>query len=103
MNDFQFFFLNFAEFFRELLKVSREGFHDMFVRTYGQLYEQNAYLFTSMFDDLEKYYATGGVDLEDVMDAFFHQLYAKMFQVIFTNIPIYPFNFCFFVNAMQFY
>lgn len=66
------------------MKVSREGFHDMFVRTYGQLYEQNAYLFTSMFDDLEKYYATGGVDLEDVMDAFFHQLYAKMFQVIMT-------------------
>lgn len=55
----------------------------MFVRTYGQLYEQNAYLFSSMFDNLEKYYATGGVDLEDVMDAFFHQLYAKMFQVRF--------------------
>ncbi|KAF8785454.1 Glypican-6 like protein [Argiope bruennichi] len=49
----------FDEFFRELLKVSRRGFHDMFVRTYGQLYEQNAYLFSSMFDDLEKYYATG--------------------------------------------
>ncbi|GFU12562.1 glypican-6 [Nephila pilipes] len=72
----------FDEFFRELLKVSRRGFHDMFVRTYGQLYEQNAYLFSSMFDDLEKYYATGGVDLEDAMDEFFHRLYGKMFQVL---------------------
>ncbi|XP_015920377.1 glypican-6 [Parasteatoda tepidariorum] len=72
----------FDEFFRELLKVSRKSFHDMFVRTYGQLYEQNAYLFSSMFDDLEKYYATGGVDLEDAMDSFFHRLYAKMFQVL---------------------
>lgn len=71
----------FTEFFRELLKISRKDFHDMFVKTYGQLYEQNSYLFSSMFDDLEKYYSTGGVDLEDVMDAFFHRLYAKMFQV----------------------
>lgn len=70
------------EFFRELLKVSRKGFHDMFVRTYGQLYEQNSFLFTAMFDDLEKYYITGGVDLEDAMDDFFHRLYGKMFEVI---------------------
>ncbi|KAG8190993.1 hypothetical protein JTE90_010851 [Oedothorax gibbosus] len=72
----------FDEFFRELMKISRKGFHDMFVRTYGQLYEQNSFLFSSMFDDLEKYYITGGVDLEDAMEDFFHRLYGKMFEVL---------------------
>lgn len=62
----------------------------MFVRTYGQLYEQNSFLFSAMFDDLEKYYITGGVDLEDAMDDFFHRLYGKMFEVIvFTSYNIF--------------
>lgn len=56
----------------------------MFVRTYGQLYEQNSFLFSAMFDDLEKYYITGGVNLEDAMDDFFHRLYGKMFEVTYT-------------------
>lgn len=33
----------------------------MFKRTYGVIYEQNAYLFTDLFKELENYYARGTV------------------------------------------
>jgi len=35
-----------------------------------------------MFQDLERYYSTGGVDLSEALDTFFHRLYQKMFQVL---------------------
>jgi len=35
-----------------------------------------------MFQELEKYYASGGIELNDVLDSFFHRLYSKMFQVL---------------------
>lgn len=71
-----------AEFFRELLKSSKKDFHSMFLQTYGLLYERNSYIFTEMFQELEKYYVAGGVDLNQVLDFFFHRLYSKMFQVL---------------------
>lgn len=57
----------------------------MFLQTYGLLYERNAYIFTDMFADLERYYMTGGVDLTEALDAFFQRLYRKMFQVLNTQ------------------
>ncbi|GFY58247.1 glypican-6 [Trichonephila inaurata madagascariensis] len=42
-----------------------------------------------MFDDLEKYYLTGGVDLTAALDNFFDRLYRKMFQVLNSQ---YTFN-----------
>lgn len=33
----------------------------MFKKTYGTLYEQNAYVFTDLFKELENYYAKGTV------------------------------------------
>ena len=54
----------------------------MFLQTYGLLYERNSYIFTEMFHELEKYYISGGVDLNQVLDYFFHRLYSKMFQVL---------------------
>lgn len=33
----------------------------MFKKTYGILYEQNAYVFTDLFKELENYYAKGTV------------------------------------------
>ncbi|CAL7939630.1 unnamed protein product [Xylocopa violacea] len=72
----------FHSFFKELLATSKKGFHEMFKKTYGILYEQNAYLFTDLFKELENYYAKGTVDLDDTMDNFFNTLYQKMFTVL---------------------
>lgn len=72
----------FDEHFRELLKKSKKDFHSMFLRTYGTMYEQNSYVFTDLFDNLERYYVTGNVNLGDVLENFFLNLYQKMFQVL---------------------
>ncbi|XP_042905110.1 glypican-6 [Parasteatoda tepidariorum] len=79
----------FDEYFKELLKTSKKDFHEMFLRTYGMLYDRNSYIFREMFDDLEKYYQTGGVDLTAALENFFDRLYRKMFQVLNSQ---YTFN-----------
>lgn len=66
----------------QLLGESRKEFHDMFKRTYGVIYEQNAYVFSDMFTELEKYYTRGKVDLAETLDNFFNILYQKMFTVL---------------------
>ncbi|XP_054706530.1 glypican-6-like [Uloborus diversus] len=77
------------EFFKELLRTSKKDFHEMFLRTYGMLYDRNSFIFNDMFNDLEKYYLTGGVDLTAALDSFFDRLYRKMFQVLNSQ---YSFN-----------
>ncbi|XP_011256796.1 glypican-6 isoform X1 [Camponotus floridanus] len=72
----------FHSFFKDLVTGSKRGFHEMFKKTYGILYEQNAYVFTDFFNELENYYARGTVDLDDAMDNFFNTLYQKMFTVL---------------------
>ncbi|XP_058798349.1 glypican-4 [Phymastichus coffea] len=72
----------FHDFFNDLLNASKRSFHEMFKKTYGILYEQNAYVFIDLFRELEKYYAKGSVDLDNVMDTFFNTLYQKMFTVL---------------------
>lgn len=54
----------------------------MFLQTYGLLYERHSAIFADLFQDLETYYITGGVDLSDALDTFFHRVYQKMFQVL---------------------
>ncbi|PSN32123.1 Glypican-6 [Blattella germanica] len=49
----------FDGFFKDLLATSKSDFHDMFKRTYGIIYEQNSYVFTDLFEELERYYAKG--------------------------------------------
>ncbi|XP_037939042.1 glypican-4-like isoform X2 [Teleopsis dalmanni] len=72
----------FNEDFRKLLLKSKVEFHNMYTRTYGIIYQQNSYVFSDLFKELENYYARGRVDLIDVMDKFFNTLYQKMFQVL---------------------
>ncbi|XP_017956717.1 glypican-6 [Drosophila navojoa] len=72
----------FNDIFRKLLLESKEQFHTMFMRTYGVIYQQNSYVFSDLFNELENYYARGRVDLLDVMDKFFTTLYQKMFTVL---------------------
>lgn len=75
-------FYQFSDFFQELLKKSKEEFDSMFKRTYGSMYEQHSDLFRELFNDLEKYYQYGNINLVDALDTFFNKLYQKMFKVI---------------------
>jgi glypican 4 len=54
----------------------------MFKRTYGTIYEQNAYVFADLFRELELYYTRGKVNLAETMDSFFNTLYQKLFTVL---------------------
>jgi glypican 4 (K-glypican) len=54
----------------------------MFKQTYGVIYEQNSYVFSNLFKELESYYARGQIDLAEAMDSFFNTLYQKMFTVL---------------------
>ena len=42
----------FVDYFMTLIETSYRNLHDMFVRTYGQLYEQNADIFVDLFTSL---------------------------------------------------
>ena len=64
------------------MESSKKDFHEMFKRTYGILYEQNAHVFTDLFRDLQSYYDVGRLDLSNAMDRFFSNLYQKMFTVL---------------------
>lgn len=61
----------------------------MFQKTYGILYKQNAFVFTGLYDNLENYYNSGKINLQDAMDAFFKELYQRMFTVFNSQ---YTFN-----------
>lgn len=65
-----------------MLSSSRYEFDEMFKRTYGVIYQQNSYVFSDLFDELENYYKSGKVDLAEAMDSFFNTLYQKMFTVL---------------------
>nr|XP_021190742.2 glypican-4 isoform X1 [Helicoverpa armigera]XP_049698389.1 glypican-4 isoform X2 [Helicoverpa armigera]XP_049698390.1 glypican-4 isoform X3 [Helicoverpa armigera]XP_049698391.1 glypican-4 isoform X4 [Helicoverpa armigera]XP_049698392.1 glypican-4 isoform X5 [Helicoverpa armigera] len=74
--------IKFDEFFKRLLKQSREEFHMMFKRTYGMIYEQHSYVFEQLFEQLERYYTRGDTNFDEMMDGFFSILYNKMFTVL---------------------
>ncbi|KRK01891.1 glypican-6 isoform X1 [Drosophila yakuba] len=75
----------FKDIFTALLKESRTQFNNMFIKTYGVIYERNSYVFSDLFKELETYFANGRVDLLEVMDKFFNTLYQKMFTVLNTQ------------------
>lgn len=72
----------FDEFFTDLLTHSKRDFHFMFKKTYGILYERNSDVFTDFFKDLETYYESGNIDLEEALRKFFSHLYQRMFTVL---------------------
>lgn len=77
--------VKFDENFRSLLTKSKISLHNMFVDTYGMMYERNVDIFTSMYESLEQYYARGDVNLTKSMSLFFERLYQKIFQEINVN------------------
>ncbi|KAK7077752.1 Glypican-6, partial [Halocaridina rubra] len=76
--------------FGKLLNYSRKSFNDMFIKTYGILYQQNSIVFTNLYDNLEKYYKDGELSLQDTMDDFFKQLYQRMFTVFNAQYTFTP-------------
>uniref|UniRef100_H3BE91 Glypican 4 n=1 Tax=Latimeria chalumnae TaxID=7897 RepID=H3BE91_LATCH len=72
----------FDEFFKELLENAEKSLNDMFVRTYGPLYMQNAKIFKDLFTELKRYYVGGNVNLEDMLNDFWARLLERMFQLV---------------------
>ena len=79
-------FLSSAEFFTELLVKAKDDLHFMFLKTYGNLYQQNAYIFAGLFEDLRSYYKGRDRNLMDVMNNFFSTLFQKMFRLLNRNL-----------------
>ncbi|XP_072573715.1 glypican-4 [Paramormyrops kingsleyae] len=75
---------HFDQFFRELLDNAERSLHDMFVRTYGQMYVKNAELFKRFFRELRRYYAAGAgaVDLDGMLADFWAELLERMFRLV---------------------
>ncbi|XP_058845426.1 glypican-4 [Acipenser ruthenus] len=72
----------FDQFFKELLDNAERSLHDMFTRTYGVMYVQNAELFKQFFQDLKRYYVSGGVNLEQMLSEFWAGLLERMFKLV---------------------
>ncbi|XP_077388472.1 glypican-4 isoform X2 [Festucalex cinctus] len=75
---------HFDQFFRELLKNAEESLHNMFVRTYGMMYVQNAELFKNFFQSLTRYYVSGSaaVNLDAMLSDFWADLLERMFRLV---------------------
>lgn len=78
----QYFYFIFSEFFTELLENSKKDLHEMFVRTYGLLYQQNAEVFSKLFRDLKMYYKGESLNLVDILNDFFTNLLQRMFELL---------------------
>ena len=72
------------EFFRELLENAERSLNNMFVRTYGMMYVQNAELFKNFFSLLKQYYVSGGaaVNLDTMLSDFWADLLERMLQLV---------------------
>lgn len=77
-----FFSASFLEFFKELLENAEKSLNDMFVRTYGRLYMQNSELFKDLFVELKRYYVSGNVNLEEMLNEFWARLLERMFRLV---------------------
>ncbi|XP_051275199.1 glypican-4 isoform X1 [Dicentrarchus labrax] len=75
---------HFDKFFRELLKNAEVSLNNMFVRTYGMMYVQNAELFKNFFEALTRYYVSGSaaVNLDSMLSDFWADLLERMFRLV---------------------
>ena len=75
-----------------LLNKAQREFHDMFTRTYGVMYQNNAEVFQNYFNDLKVYYDKGILNPVDSTNSFFNSLYQKMFKVQTQTLLTYFLN-----------
>lgn len=73
----------FAEFFTRMLDQSSVDLHNMFVKTYGLLYQQNSDIFMDLFRNLRRYFkGLGAVDVSVALDEFFSRLMQRIFILL---------------------
>ncbi|XP_075993991.1 glypican-4 [Genypterus blacodes] len=75
---------HFDQFFRELLENAEGSLNRMFVRTYGNMYVQNAELFQKFFQSLKRFYVSGSaaVNLDSMLSDFWADLLERMFRLV---------------------
>uniref|UniRef100_A0A3P8RYK6 Glypican 2 n=1 Tax=Amphiprion percula TaxID=161767 RepID=A0A3P8RYK6_AMPPE len=72
----------FDEFFRELIDLSEKSMNQMFTKTYGRLFTQNAHVFQELFVELRRYYSGGSVSLTEVLSDFWSRLVERVFSLV---------------------
>ncbi|KAK6299153.1 glypican-2 [Coregonus clupeaformis] len=72
----------FDEFFRELIDLSEKSMNQMFTKTYGRLFTQNANVFQELFVELRQYYSGGSVSLTEVLSEFWSRLVERVFSLV---------------------
>ncbi|XP_054648707.1 glypican-2 [Dunckerocampus dactyliophorus] len=72
----------FNEFFRELIDLSEKSMNQMFTKTYGRLFTQNAHVFQELFAELRRYYSGGSVSLTEVLSDFWSRLVERVFTLV---------------------
>ncbi|XP_072573331.1 glypican-2 [Paramormyrops kingsleyae] len=72
----------FDEFFRELIDLAEKSMNQMFTKTYGKLYTQNARVFHDLFAELRRYYTGGSVSLGEVLAEFWSRLVERVFSLV---------------------
>ncbi|KAL0973619.1 hypothetical protein UPYG_G00207230 [Umbra pygmaea] len=72
----------FDEFFRELIDLSEKSMNQMFTKTYGRLFTQNANVFQELFVELRRYYSGGSVSLTEVLSDFWSRLVERVFSLV---------------------
>ncbi|XP_076005197.1 glypican-2 [Genypterus blacodes] len=72
----------FDEFFRELIDLSEKTMNQMFTKTYGRLFTQNAHVFQELFVELRRYYSGGSVSLTEVLSEFWSRLVERVFSLV---------------------
>ncbi|XP_056611078.1 glypican-6b isoform X2 [Triplophysa dalaica] len=78
----------FDGFILELLEKTEQSQNEMFIRTYGKPYMQNAEVFQSLFADMKRYYTGGNVNLEEMLNDFWTHLLERMFQLLNSQFVI---------------
>ncbi|KAG7518387.1 glypican-2 [Solea senegalensis] len=71
-----------SEFFRELIELSEKSMNQMFTKTYGRLFTQNAHVFQELFVELRRYYSGGSVSLTEVLSDFWSRLVERVFSLV---------------------
>uniref|UniRef100_A0A8C5NC07 Glypican 2 n=1 Tax=Gouania willdenowi TaxID=441366 RepID=A0A8C5NC07_GOUWI len=72
----------FDEFFRELIDLSEKSMNQMFTKTYGRLFTQNARVFQELFVEFRRYYSGGSVSLTEVLSDFWSRLVERVFSLV---------------------
>ncbi|XP_027001211.1 glypican-6-like [Tachysurus fulvidraco] len=87
-NTFESRYKMFDDFFLELLEKTERSLNEMFLRTYGDLYTQNADVFQQLFSELKHYYSGENVNLEEAIGDFWVRLMERMFQLLNSQYDI---------------